>query len=223
MFRILGCRCLAVIIVMGSAAGVGAQEPKLELVVQSGHTSILTSVSLSGDGRFLATGSRDNTAILWDTATGQKLRTFTGHSHDVTSVSLSSDGRRLATGSSDGTAIVWDAATGQKLRTFTGHSSSVESVSLSSDGRRLVTGSSDGTTRLWDADTGRELCALLSLDAGQDWLVVTPDGYFDGSPNAAKFLSYRIAGTLEFVPLENYRKEFERPGLLAKILKGEDY
>src|SRR5262249_38150321 len=52
---------------------------------------------------------------------------------------------------------------------------------------------------------------------------VTPDGYFDASENGARHISYRIAGTLELVPLERYRKQFERPGLLPMIFKGEDY
>lgn len=183
-------------------------------------------VSVSADGTRLATSTPTRfgpPAILWNASTGVELRSFAGHSDPVTSVSLSADGTRLATGSQDKTAILWNAATGEKLRTFAGHSGSVESVYLSPDSQRLVTGSGDGTTRFWDTATAKQLCSLISLDSGQDWLVVTPDGYFDGSPNAAKFISYRIAGTLDFVPLENYRKQFERPGLLALVMKGEDY
>lgn len=171
---------LLCVLCCGTVAGRGA-EPKLELVVQTGHTS------------------------------------------SVNSASLSRDGSRALTGSGDDTAILWDAKTGQKIRTFAGHTSWVNSVTLSQDGTRALTGSFDGTTRLWDTKTGKELCSLISIDASKDWLVITPDGYFDGSENATKLISYRIAGTLEFVPLERYRKQFERPGLLAMIWKGEDY
>lgn len=292
-------------LVVGSCSVALAAEPKLELVVQTGHTSWVTSVALSGDGRRVLTGSSDQTAILWDAVSGTKLRTFQGHTAGVTSVALSGDGRRALTGSHDGsaivwgavgggqlqtlrghrttvdsvalsgdgrlaltgssdrTAILWDATAGAKLHTFRGHTSFVGSVALSGDGRLALTGSwdktavlwdtvsgaklqtlqghtdsiasvalsgdsrriltaGDGTARLWDAVAGKELCQLISLDAGKDWLVVTPEGYFDGSPNAARFVSYRIAGTLEFVPLERYRKQFDRPGLLALVMKGED-
>src|SRR5947207_185998 len=124
-------RCTwAILIALLSADAVGGQqpaplvEPKLEVVVQ-GHTNSVTSVSFSADGRFVATGSADNTAIPWDAGTGDKLQTFAGHTSLVSSVSLSGDGKRLATGSHDKTAILWDAATGAKLQTFAGHTSLV--------------------------------------------------------------------------------------------------
>jgi WD40 repeat protein len=69
-----------------------AADTKLELVVQTGHTWSVTSVAVSGDGKRVLTGSEDQTAILWDAASGQKLRTFTGHANIVLSVSLSRDG-----------------------------------------------------------------------------------------------------------------------------------
>ena len=100
----------------------------------------------------------------------------------VASVALSTDGKRVLTGSYDGTAIVWDAASGEKLRTLRGHTDVVISVALSPNGRHAITGSPDGTTRWWDLGTGDELAALISLDAGQDWLAVTREGLFDGSP-----------------------------------------
>ena len=76
--------------------GDGGSRP--ELVVQTGHTSGVSSVAFSPDGRRLATGSWDQTAIIWDAAGGQKLATLTGHTYGVSSVAFSPDGRRLATG-----------------------------------------------------------------------------------------------------------------------------
>ena len=130
---------------------------KLELVVQSGHANAVISVVLSANGRFVATGgSGDRTAILWNAATGKKLRTFC-HSEEVRSVSLTADGSRLVTGSSDDTAILWNAATGEKIRTFVGHEEWVESVALSANGALIVTGSGDNTAILWNAATGEKI------------------------------------------------------------------
>ena len=69
-------------------------------------------VAFSPDGRLLATASGDETARLWDPATGQPLRTLTGHTGAVTGVAFSPDGRLLATASDDETARLWDPATG---------------------------------------------------------------------------------------------------------------
>jgi WD40 repeat protein len=177
----------------------------------------------SADGRWVVTGSfATKTATLWDADTGKQLQTFRGHGEGVRCLALGGDGKRLLTGSLDQTAILWETDTGRQLQTFTGHTGEVTSAALGTDGRRVLTASEDGTLRLWDPDTGKELCRLLSLDAGKDWLVVTPDGLFDGSVNAPQFVSYRVAGTLEFVPLDRFLHRYYTPGLLARILgKGE--
>lgn len=74
---------------------------------------------------------------------------------------------------------------------------------------------------MWDARTGQELCSLVSLDAGKDWLVVTPDGLWDGSAGARRFLAYRVAGALDFVPLERAAERYHSPGLFGKLMAGE--
>ena len=79
-----------------------------------GHTSNVTSVAFSPDGRRIATSSFDRTIKLWETETGQEVFTLRGHTSGVLSVAFSPDGRQLASGSIDSTAKVWDnAATSQ--------------------------------------------------------------------------------------------------------------
>jgi len=214
------CACLVLgVWLLGPRSS--AADPKLELVVQTGHAAGVTSVATSEDGRQVLTGSRDQTAIVWDGRSGQQLQTLKGHTGWINSVALSADGKRALTASQDGTAVLWDAQGGEKLRTFTGHSDAVTAVAWSADGKRVFTGSRDGTTRLWDASTGEELCRLLSLDGGEDWLVVTPEGFFDGSNGAWKLMAFRETGTLNVVDDDATRKKFYRPGLLGTLYRGE--
>ncbi len=86
-----------------------------EPVEQLGHFAGVTPVAFSPDGRFMLTGSVDETAIVWDVRTGEQIRTFQGHDDTVTSVVFSPDGRRVLTGSEDGSARVWDVGTGKEL------------------------------------------------------------------------------------------------------------
>jgi WD40 repeat protein len=89
----------------------------------TGHTDGVTSVAFTADGRTLATGSLDTTAILWDVADPARPRRLgdrlTGHANWVNSVAFSTDGRTLATSSEDNTVILWDIGIIGELRKLT--------------------------------------------------------------------------------------------------------
>ena len=141
-------------------AALPEAEQQLHNAILASHVRLTLSghsVAWSPDGKRLATGSDDNTAKVWDAATGKELLTLRGHSELCHSVAWSPDGKRLATGSLDRTAKVWDADTGKELLTLSGHSLAVNSVAWSPDGKRLATGSADDTAKVWDAATGKEL------------------------------------------------------------------
>src|SRR3990167_5644798 len=104
-----------------------------ELVPQTGHTSYVSGVAFSPDGRWLASGSDDNTIKLWEVATGREVRTLAGHTAGVSGVAFSPDGRWLASGSFDLTIKLWEVATGREVRTLRAHTSSVTTVAFSPD------------------------------------------------------------------------------------------
>jgi len=53
------------------------------------------------------TASDDNTAKVWDAASGRALSTLSGHTGYVFSAAYSPDGRTIVTASDDNTAKVW--------------------------------------------------------------------------------------------------------------------
>ena len=78
-----------------------------------GHSKWVTSVTALPDGRCVS-GSGDNTLRVWDSNTGECLRSMEGHSNWVTSVAALPDGRCVS-GSDDGTLRIWDPDTGKCL------------------------------------------------------------------------------------------------------------
>ncbi len=122
----------------------------------------------------------------------------------------------------DNTIKIWDVATQKELRTFTGHTSAIESIDFSPDGRLLASASDDGSTFLWDTKTGEHLLTLISLDDGGEWMVVTPQGLFDGTPVSWNQILWRYnQETFNVAPIEWFFNEFYYPGLLADIFAGK--
>jgi WD40 repeat protein len=54
-----------------------------QLALLLGHTSYVTSVAFSPDGRLVASGSTDTTVKLWDAASGREVQTLRGHTQQV--------------------------------------------------------------------------------------------------------------------------------------------
>ncbi len=143
------------------------------------HRGGVKSVAFSPDGQWLASGSLDNSIILWDVKTGTPIGTpWQGHSSGVMSVAFSPDGLRLASGSGDNSIILWDVKTGMPIGTpWQGHSSSVMSVAFSPDGLRLVSGSLDNSIILWDVKTGTPIgTPWQGHSSGVMSVAFSPDG-----------------------------------------------
>jgi WD40 repeat protein len=129
-----------------------------------GHTSLqgrlaeVQAIAWSPDGKYIASGSRDNNDVhLWEAATGVRLRLLslpehdldaTGHLMGVLSLAWSPDGKYIASGSYK-IVQIWNAATGAKLTSYLGHTSGVTSVAWSPDGKYIASGSRD--LQVWEA------------------------------------------------------------------------
>ena len=72
------------------------------LVFPEGHAEYIYELAFSSDGEQLVSAAGDNTAIIWDSATHQKLHVLE-HESAVYSAVMSPDGKSVATGTGDGT------------------------------------------------------------------------------------------------------------------------
>ncbi|MBM3334520.1 protein kinase, partial [Candidatus Sumerlaeota bacterium] len=171
----------------------------LDLKTMQGHTAPVRSVAFGGNGKFLATGSWDRTAKLWDLATGRDIRTFPssrsdeGHTAFVQSVALSPDGKYLATASQDKTAKVWMIETGRLYRTFKERNRSVTSVAFHPNGRILATGSVDNTVKLWSLDSDTSSQTIKGYSGRVLAVAFSPDGQYlaAGDDQAARLWDLR--------------------------------
>ena len=119
-----------------------------------GQRGAVKSAAFSPDGARIVTASDDETARVWEAASGQQVAELKGHGGSVKSAAFSADGARIITASADGTARVWEAASGQQVAKLKGTGGSVNSAAFSPDGARVVTASNDYTARVWEVASG---------------------------------------------------------------------
>ncbi|OAQ24557.1 HET-E protein, partial [Linnemannia elongata AG-77] len=106
--------------------------------------------SPDADGRHIVSGYLSHNVHLWDTATGEHLRTLSGHTAGVNSVTFSQDGQWIATSGADMSVRLWSAKSGIQLSVFEGHEGVVPSVAFSPIRQQIASCSDDRTVRLWD-------------------------------------------------------------------------
>ena len=112
-----------------------------------GHTDEVRSVAFSKDGKFIVSGSEDETIKIWSLDTYECIITLKGHNNSINSLMISSDCKFIVSG--DENIKIWSFPDGKLIRTLTGHHKIVNSVAISSDCRVIASGSSDNTVRVW--------------------------------------------------------------------------
>lgn len=144
------------------------------------HRRAVVQVRFDRTGARLVSASEDNTARLWDAASGRAIGWPLWHGGDVEDARFSDDGRRVVTCSDDNTARVWDAASGDPLTPQLPHNGTPRHAALTAG--RLLTASSDGVARLWDLTGDRSDPPAVPLPPappageGRDDRWPSPDG-----------------------------------------------
>jgi WD40 repeat protein len=163
-----------------------------ETILQQGHELAVISVATSPDSNFVATGSRDKSAKLWEVASGREVRSFLGHDFAVTALGFTHDGKTLVTGSNDKTIKLWDVSTGEELASILVNYR-VTSLAIDPTSRYAFVGGYQteyvGRARHWDDSVVvidlKSKRPIKKIDANPDkglgygtGVAVSPDGSF---------------------------------------------
>jgi len=123
-----------------------------------GHTDRVYAVSISRDGRLVASASRDGSVKVWDAASGSLLQDFfinpdpSPDSYGATSVAFNPEQNTLAAASALGEIILWDTDTWQEIaRQLPAHDGAIWGLAFSPDGEILASGGEDNLAKTWDA------------------------------------------------------------------------
>ncbi len=120
----------------------------------SGHSQQVRRVEFSNDGRFLASSSADQTVIVWNVASGERLALLK-HDSSTRGIGFSSDGARLVVGTQDGSIVIWRWRDERRLFQWPVHGNGVYSAEFTDSDRLVLTGSMDQHLALTEVETGK--------------------------------------------------------------------
>src|SRR5450755_790290 len=140
------------------------------------HSSRITAIAWSPDGKYLASASYDRTAQVWDASNGKHILTYKGHSQHVNALAWSHDSKYLASASDDGTVQTWEARTGKTLITFRGHNEEVSAVAWSPDDFYIASVGSDKMVSVWKAKTEKSIYIYSGHSDKIHCIAWSPDG-----------------------------------------------
>lgn len=150
-----------------------------------GHTSYVVTLDLDPDGTRFISGSNDNTARIWDLATGETLTILEmpednelSDERGVFGVDFLPDGDRVFTGDLGGFLYLWDITTGELLRQYEDINGVIYTVAVSRDGEMVLMGTSSGEAhlKLFDVESGKLLRTYLGHTIGIWQATFSPDG-----------------------------------------------
>jgi WD40 repeat protein len=164
---------------------------------------------LSRDGRLAASWSwfeNDTAVCVWDTTTGERLRTLAGHQGGVRDLAFTADGRRLVVASDNGHLRTWGIATGGLVGAVVAESARVLAP-LHSPARMLIL-TKEGRVQLLDLEPIRlgAILGLVARGSEDDW----PTCAAVREGDDAVVVGTR-SGSLSLLEL--------RPGAQARVLK----
>jgi WD40 repeat protein len=182
----------------------------------------VSSITFSADGSLIAAAYQFHGVTLWHFddrrlvfQTGPHIQPDAKPGPEPTALAFSPDGRWLIAGWNDGSIRKFDTNSGAELAKWTGHDNSITSVSYSPQGKLLISTGQDGTIRFWNPETNTQLLTVLPGLSSSDWVVVAPNGLFDGGADGWPRVLWRFRNSIfDSQPIEVYFREYFHPGLL---------
>ncbi|KAK8185902.1 WD40-repeat-containing domain protein [Phyllosticta citribraziliensis] len=155
-------------------------------ISQGNKAGEVWAISLSEDGKYLASTTHDGRINVWDTSSKEKIREYETKGSFGLSVHLSLDGRFTASGHENGSVYIFNNDTGRLLHSLPGLIKPIRTLSFSPGCKLLAAGGDARTIAIYDVSSGEQIAILsghgawvMSLDwsATGEYLL---SGSFDG-------------------------------------------
>jgi WD40 repeat protein len=142
------------------------------------HASPVNDIGFARNGNLASVSGdylRPGEMRVWDSSTGQLIRTYRWPTQEVTGVAFSANGKRLISADSQ-SVIVWDATNDLESRSLRGHKEGVMAAAFSPTGSFLASAGEDWMLKIWDLRTEELAHDCAGHTATINALVYSPDG-----------------------------------------------
>ncbi|CAN7068980.1 hypothetical protein BRARA_J02415 [Brassica rapa] len=135
------------------------QIPSQTVQILESHTDEVWFLQYSHNGKYLASSSKDQTAIIWEVNANGHMslkHKLVGHQKPVTAVLWSPDDSQVLTCGAEEVIRRWDVDSGDSLHTYEKSGVGPISCGWYADGKGIIAGMTDRSICMWDLD-GREM------------------------------------------------------------------
>ncbi|RPB27406.1 WD40 repeat-like protein [Terfezia boudieri ATCC MYA-4762] len=116
---------------------------------EGGHIDEILTIAASQDGKFVATGGKDNRIVVWNPVTLSPLKIFKQHRSPVMGLVFRRNTNQMYSCSADRTVKSWSLDELAYVETLFGHQDEVVGITALANERCVTVGARDRTARLW--------------------------------------------------------------------------
>lgn len=177
------------------------------------HTDEILSVNFSKDGRYIVSGGKDETVIVWNYQKKRKLKRLTEklfYSNTIYDVKFSNNGSYVFVAGEDIFVKMWNWKRKRIEKRFAMHEYKINAIAINSDNTLLASASNDYTINIWDIRSSK-LIGTLERNNGpvtdlcflndKDWLVAS---YYKNYTDSSRY--YKIRRTEGHLMLWNINR-----------------
>lgn len=138
------------------------------------------AIDFSPNEETFATAMVNNSVLIYETSTGEKLKELEGHTNRVRDVAFR-DNELLFSCGNDQEVAAWDVVTGERYWRKHQHSKNIKNIQMSKDRSRMITASNDGSASLLRASGDRIGAEELLFIHGDNYVndaAISPDNKY---------------------------------------------
>jgi WD40 repeat protein len=181
----------------------------------SGMDQEVLAVAVKPDGSQVVTSGYETQLSWWDPKTAERVKRTAGPGVAVHEIAFDPKGTLAAVAGGDATVRWYAPQTGVLVKAVPA-GAPVFAVAVDTPAKRIASGGADGVVKVWDVADAR---LLVTLWGGDDWLAVTPEGYFAGSELVAAKGAWKAGGK----PVSDMKllAALSDPAQVAKAAQGQ--